>query len=70
MNIETLNAIKECRAKVLALQKQENDLFESLVKELNLKDDDYLFDAIFNSESEEYFEKMIERIKIQYEKIM
>jgi len=45
-------------------------LFESLVKELNLKDDDYLFDAIFNSESEEYFEKMIERIKIQYEKIM
>lgn len=69
MNNETLNAIKECRAKVLALQKQENDLFESLVKELNLKDDDYLFDAIFNSESEEYFQKMIERLDAVYEKL-
>ena len=66
MNNETLNAIKECRAKVLSLQKQENDLFESLVKELNLKDDDYLFDAIFNSESEEYFQKMIERLDAAY----
>ncbi len=68
MNEEQLNKIKEAKININQLSKQQDVVYNILIKSFNLdasvtsKIDDYLFDAVFNSFDEEYFNFCIKKI--------
>ncbi len=68
MNKQTLEKIERLRARVLESQDVNNLFYDKLVAELGLKpnstDEDLLFEAVFNSPSQSYFERIVQNIKL------